>query len=201
LIGARDVNTGKHWSYKQLLVNVKLYNVKHTNIEHIYNLQDLMNNRSKYKASEKEGYVLRILKEDGTDFFVKIKCEDYLNVHRILNSIRSDKMVIQTVINDTQDDLLSIIPNEYKEEINDKLKIIYSYINELKKLTEEAVELCKGYSDDEKERQIWITNNINSLYASCVRKAIRNQPYSFVRENSKLKDMISINRRIFYKNI
>lgn len=199
LIGARDVNTGKHWSYTQLLVNAKLYNVKHTNIEHIYNLQDLMNNRSKYKASEKEGYVLRILKEDSTDFFVKIKCEDYLNVHRILSSIRSDKMVIQAVVNNTQDDLLSIIPNEYKEEITDKLKIIYNYINELKKLTEEAVELCKGYSDDEKERQIWITNNINSLYASCVRKALRNQPYSFVRENSKLKDMISLDKSNFYK--
>jgi hypothetical protein len=110
-------------------------------------------------------------------------------------------MVIQSVVNNTQDDLLSIIPNEYKEEIQDKLKIIYNYINELKKLTEEAVELCKNYSDDEKEMQIWVTNNINSLYASCVRKALRNQSYSFVRENSKLKDMISINRRIFYKNI
>lgn len=199
LIGAKDVNTGRHWSYKQLLTTAKLYNVKHTNIEHVYNLQDLMDNRSKYKASEKEGYVLRILKEDNIDFFVKIKCEDYLNVHRILNSIRSDKMVIQAVVNNTQDDLLSITPIEYKEEVNDKLRIIFNYIKELKKLTEEAVALCKSHSDDEKERQIWITNNINSLYASCVRKALRNQPYSFICENSKLKDMMTLDKLNFYK--
>lgn len=201
LIGARDVCTGRHWSYKQLLATAKLYNVKHTNIEHVCNLQDLMDNRSKYKACEKEGYVLRILKEDHTDFFVKIKCEDYLNVHRMLNSIRSDKMVIQAVVNNTQDDLLSIIPNEYKEEVNDKLRIIFDYIKVLKTLTEEAVSLCKSYSNDEKERQIWITNNINSLYANGVRKALRNQPYSFVRENSKLKDMISLDESNFYKNV
>lgn len=198
LIGARDVDSGRHWTYDELEHYAKLFNLKNITTREQVDLLDVMFEKLKYSAAEKEGWVMHA-KIGEEDFFVKIKCDDYLGVHRILNSIRSDKAIIKAIAENKLDDFMSVVPDEYKSELNTKIQAIFLYISNVKALTCEAVKRCKGYSDDEKERQIWITDNIASPYANNVRRTLRELDCKFLKENDKMEDIINFNFEKFYK--
>jgi hypothetical protein len=124
LIGIRNVYTGQQLSYNEIKDFANRYDVKMTNIE-TTNIKDVLNNISKYKASNKEGWVINI---DG--HMIKIKCDDYVQLHRILDKISSINLIIQNIANDTYDDLISKVPESYKDRVQNIAKLIFDYIKE-----------------------------------------------------------------------
>jgi hypothetical protein len=99
--------------------------------------EEVFNSLDKYKAHEKEGYVLNI-----DEFMVKVKCDDYVNIHRILSNVSSINLIIEKIANDEFDDMISKIPTAYRDRVMKVANLIFNYIKsidkEIKKLYNKA---------------------------------------------------------------
>lgn len=122
LIGVRENNTGKQWSYKEVLQIAKKYNVKLTTDLHKETLDEVLNSLDKYKSSEAEGVVLNI---DG--FLVKIKYNDYVKCHKLISAISSPNLIIQAYADGWIDDLIAKIPKEHYWRIEGLIDILHEY--------------------------------------------------------------------------
>ena len=137
LTGIRNKKTGEEYMYEFTKSIANKYNIPITEIIHS-NLSDILNSLDSKESTEAEGFVMNI---DG--YKVKIKYNDYVLVHKLLFAIKDNgtegfsyKKLFE-IINDNQfDDLISKIPENYKEtliEIHDeiihKLKVIENSID------------------------------------------------------------------------
>lgn len=80
LIGARNIHTGETLPYYKLKEFAKTYNISMTEIEN-HSLNEILGMTNKYKAKEKEGWVLRV-----DDTLYKMKCDDYLKINKLLGT-------------------------------------------------------------------------------------------------------------------
>lgn len=74
-------------------------------------------------AKDIEGYVVRFYNE-GRGTAVKVKADEYVQMHRCLDAIRFEKNIIQLIVNDQIDDLLPTMAE-------DKRKVVMEYQKEL----------------------------------------------------------------------
>ncbi len=122
LIGMRDVFTGNEVSYKSMTKVANAFNVPVVELENEKTLAELVELSNTEDAHEKEGWVLNI---DGHK--VKIKCDDYVNVHKLLDRLSSANVVIKAVATNTFDDLIAKVPKECRAEIEDIAHQIMEY--------------------------------------------------------------------------
>jgi hypothetical protein len=134
LIGMRHKVTGELLPYQVIQEIAKNYQVKST-VTYSGGFEDIQRSLSSYKSSEKEGYVINI---DG--FLVKLKCEDYLNMVALLNETSSSNLVIKCISNNSLDDLLSRVPEGYKESILRDAESVYSYMTKMDAIINSSVE-------------------------------------------------------------
>lgn len=176
LIGIRDKITGIESSYKEILEIANTYKVLSTTIEN-HSLEELLNLRSKFKAYEKEGWVLSI---DG--FKVKFKCEDFLNIHRTYAKKSLSKLLIRSIENGTIDDVLSSIPTIYKKNALDMIEKIYQYIEKETKIINEY------YDKAPKETKIefinFVKNEVPEKYRTNVINLYNNAPLYILRNRA-----------------
>jgi hypothetical protein len=151
LIGIRCVLTGKQLSYKEVKSYADKYNVPMTKIEN-KSFSEIIEEAAKLKSNEKEGWVLNI---DG--HMIKLKCDDYVKLHRVLNKISSINVIIQNIADGTYDDLISKIPENYKDRVNSVAGRIFAYVKDI----HEKINDCynRAPKADKKEYMIWITQN------------------------------------------
>lgn len=124
LIGARDILTGRQLSYREALEFAREYDVASTEI---YNRTfDSLDNDIKTKmCHEMEGFVINI---DG--HFVKLKTDDYTQMHKIISGQISINTIIKAVADDIIDDLIAKVPQTYKWEVTRISNLVYDYIRE-----------------------------------------------------------------------
>lgn len=127
LIGIRNVDTGEEYSYSEISKFSKKYNIKMAQIEDI-KLDEILEKCKTLKSNEKEGWILNI---DGKK--IKIKVDDYVYIHKILDKLSSINLVIRCISNGKFDDLIAKIPDIYRDEILNTSKIIYRYIDKINK--------------------------------------------------------------------
>ncbi len=151
LIGMRNVFTGNQLSYNEVQDYASMYGVPMTKIENRC-FEEIMQDVKRFKSSEKEGWVLNI---DG--HMVKLKCDDYVELHRVLNKLSSVNVVIKNIADGTYDDLISKVPENYKERVNRVAKVIYQYLRSMKEKIEDYY--SKAPKDDRKKYMIWVTEN------------------------------------------
>ncbi len=151
LIGIRNVFDGRQLSYKEIKDYSCKYGVSMTQIEGC-SFEKIMQDAKKLKSGEKEGWVINI---DG--HMVKLKCDDYVDLHRVLNRFSSVNTIIKCIADNTYDDLISKVPDNYIDRINKIAKYIYGYMNSMN----EKIEMYykKAPIDDRKEYMIWVTVN------------------------------------------
>lgn len=125
LLGMRNTHTGEQLSYNQVRNIANNYNIPMVNIEDI-NFEQIIKDCKKYKSHEKEGWVINI---DG--HMIKLKCDDYVQLHKIIDKISSVNVIIKNIADETFDDLISKVPENYKKRVNGIAKIIYAYIEEV----------------------------------------------------------------------
>ena len=141
LLCFRENLTGKLHSYKEMKEIANKYNVLSTDIEY-YTLEELLNIRDKFKANDKEGWVLNI---DG--YRVKFKTEDYLKMHKCFSNKSITKILIKEIADGTIDDFMagcidSIKPIVHEQTLSildfvkNKENIIYSYFNTYKYISD-----------------------------------------------------------------
>ena len=151
LIGMRNVYTGKQLSYKEVKDFAIKYDVPMTKIED-RSFDDIIYDSKRFKSTEKEGWVLNI---DG--HMIKLKCDDYVQLHRVLNKFSSVNTVIKSIADGTYDDLLSKVPENYTGRIRKIARLIYEYMKKIN----EAIDhyYLKAPVNDKKEYMVWVANN------------------------------------------
>jgi hypothetical protein len=163
LIGIRCNLNGKQSSYKEVVDIADIYGIKTTKIFD-KTLDDILKDIKVYSSDKKEGFVLNI---DG--YMVKVKCDDYVQVHKSISSLSSTNGIIKAVADDNFDDFISKIPEAYRDRVVNVANKVYRYIY----FTDLKVNLffneCNQNSKDKKE------------FMSCVDKRVPRDLQGYVR--------------------
>ena len=184
LIGIRNTINGEQYSYKDVLRIANEYGVKTTKL-YDKTLDEVMGELDKYKAHEKEGFVMNI---DG--YMVKIKCDDYVNIHKILSNISSINLIIQKISDDQFDDLIAKVPFSYKDRVLKVANVIYDYINKTDNIVKEIY--SKADKSNKKTFMIWVENNVDKELRGYIRNMYLGNENNYLKKGQglkKLKDM------------
>lgn len=185
LIGIRDVNTGIQLNYRDIKGFSERYNVHMAKIENI-KLEDVLKNMKILKSNEKEGWILNI---DG--HFIKIKCDDYVHLHRLLDKFSSVNVIIENIAEDRIDDMLSKVPDTYKDRITQISDKIINWKNETLKNIDRYYDLAPKTSI--KEFMIWVDNEVPSDIKGYVRNKYKGIKFNVLKRKvegyKKLKDL------------
>lgn len=155
LIGMRSVYTGEQLSYRKVKEVADKYGVKMTELEE-GTLDELIAKTKLAKSNEKEGWVINI---DG--MLVKIKCDDYVNIHRILNKLSSINLVIHSIADGNYDDLVAKVPDIYRPRVTGAAKLIYDYVeNTEKEICDWYARAPKSVKKTRKEFASWVKNSV-----------------------------------------
>lgn len=106
----------------------------------------------KYPAKEHEGWVIRIDQNQGT-FFLKLKCSDYANLHRVISQSLNPRWILESIIDETIDDKIAKIESEeIRRLVNQMLTIFYDW-NEQKR--SDLYALYTSFPDE-----LWIEDEV-----------------------------------------
>jgi len=174
LIGMRNTLTGEQVSYSKVIEIAKKYNVKVVSLEN-KNIDTLLDEMKKFKSYEKEGWVLNL---DG--HYIKIKCDDYVYIHRLLDKVSSVNVVIQSIAEEKFDDLLSKIPDKYKKRVNKIAKLIFDYLRKTKQQIKEYYN--EAPKDSRKDFMIWVDQNVPHELKHYVRCEYLGKEYHLIKK-------------------
>lgn len=152
LIGIRNTLTGEQYSYSDVIKLANKYNVRVVDLES-KTIEQLLEDMKQYQSHEKEGWVLNI---DG--HLIKIKCDDYVNIHRLLDKVSSVNVIIESIAEDKFDDLIAKIPDKYKERVLNISKLIFKYIKDARENIRKYYNLAP--KETRKEFMVWVESNV-----------------------------------------
>ncbi|MBY6838741.1 T4 RnlA family RNA ligase [Clostridium botulinum] len=185
LIGVRNSCTGYQYSYKEIKQISEIYKVEMTNIEAIQ-LDELLKLMKIYKSYEKEGWVLNI---DG--HMIKIKCDDYVHLHRLLDKFSSVNVIIENIAEERFDDMISKVPDNYKDRVLKVANKIIKYKTEIENKINYYYYIAP--KSDKKEFMIWVNNNCTKETMGYVRCKYLNKSFNVLKNSAggykKLKDL------------
>lgn len=161
LIGIRNVLNGYELNYSGVHMIGSKYGVAMAEIEDI-SFIDMLNQMRTFKANEKEGWVLNI---DGHK--VKVKCDDYVKLHRILDKASSVNVIIESIADNKYDDLVSKIPNKFRDRVDEIAELIFKY----KKCVTDKVKEYLSMADksSKKNFMLWVDVNVENRLKGYVR--------------------------------
>ena len=177
LLAIRDSETGLEHSYEFVKYVANEYNVKCVEIEDV-TFDDVLRLMKEYKSTEKEGWVMSL---NGRR--IKIKCDDYVIMHKVLDKISSDNVIIEAVENGTFDDILSKVPDSHKHIIQDKINKIAKYMAIINKKWKAYYKLAPMTSDI-KTFMIWVNENVPKNLQIYVRNMRLNKDISLLKMTS-----------------
>lgn len=185
LIGIRDVKTGYQYSYKEIEDFSIRYAVPMAKIEN-YTLDEILSLCKTIKANNKEGWVMNI---DG--HMLKIKCDDYVQLHRLLDKLSSVNVIIENIAEGKFDDMISKVPNLYKNRVLSIANKISGYVNKT------MLEIDKIYNlapkENKKEFMLWVNQNCSSDIKKYVREKYLGREFNVLKKGvagyKKLKDL------------
>ena len=134
LIGARNTFDGKECNYEDILYLANKYNIK-TTVIFDKKFEDVLNELDSVKSDVAEGFVINI---DG--YRIKLKYNDYVSMHRIINELSSVNLIIKNIADDKYDDFISKVPKEFRNRVEVISKDIFRYINLMTEMTNKYYE-------------------------------------------------------------
>lgn len=173
LIGVRDVITGKQLYYSEVQELAFRYNIEAVKLEN-KTLEQILEEMKVHKSHEKEGWILNI---DG--HFIKIKCDDYVHIHRILDKLSSVNVIIQAVAEENYDDLISKVPEIYRDRINKIARLIMDYVKNTNKEVKRIYNVAP--KENKKEFMIWVDKNAPKEIKAYIRNLYLNKPYNLLK--------------------
>lgn len=115
LFNARNNLTGQEMSVKDLQRLSKAYNVPIVQVYDYQGIDDVLRQLKDFKSDEKEGWVIKCTDRTGKVFRVKVKCDDYVLIHKALSRMVSPNAIIASIDQGNIDDFYSKIPSNYKD--------------------------------------------------------------------------------------
>ena len=175
LIGARNMWNGEQFPYHELQFYGKHYGVKVTSVESV-TMQDVMKLVEEKRSDEFEGWVLNV-----DEHMVKIKCNDYVKIHRVLSAISSVNVIIESIAHETYDDLYAKIPIGHKERVNKVANKIFDYMKQTNHMIDEIYN--QAPKDDRKTFMLWIEANCPKNIIGFVRSKYLGKEYHVLKHN------------------
>ena len=176
LIGIRNSVTGEEYSYKEVNRFANKYSIPTTRVFD-KTLDDVIKELDDKKSNEAEGFVVNI---DG--YKVKIKYNDYVNMHRILSEISSVNLVIKNIADGTFDDMISKVPKAYKDRVMQTANVVFKYIHNTELKIKEYFD--KAPKDDKKEFMLWVESNVPNSIKAFVREKYYGREYNLIKNRS-----------------
>ena len=127
LIGMRNVIDGEEYPYETIKEVSEAFNVPCCKIYQYDTLQEVLEHLNKMTVKDGEGFVLNI---DG--FKLKLKCKDYLQLHRLDDKLSSPNVLIQAYAEGTIDDLYANMTPLMKEKNKDIMDVIEKFMYKMK---------------------------------------------------------------------
>lgn len=177
LIGIRDIKTGRQFSYKDVLDIANQYHVLSTQVFN-KTFEEALHDVKTIKSDQQEGFVINI---DG--FLVKLKMDDYVHIHGILSRISSINLVIKNMADDTIDDLLSKIPDAYRNRVFSVMRVVNRYVEQTNLLVNSYYMIAP--KQDKKEFMIWVDENVPKKFRSYVRNMYLGISNNFLKGSGK----------------
>lgn len=185
LLCMRDVYTGEELDYKEVKEYADKYKIPMTAIENT-SLDKVLEDMKKYKSNEKEGWVLNIDKHR-----IKIKCDDYVHLHRLLDRVSSINVIIQNIADDKYDDMISKIPDAYKNRVQQIANKIFTYRRNVEEQINEYFN--KAPKSSIKEFMIWVDNHCPEEISGYIKSKYLNKKINVLKKGvngyKKLKDL------------
>jgi len=177
LLGMRNVYTGEQLSYTQVKTYADKYKVKMTQIFN-KTFDEVLNDIDKYKSYEMEGYVLNI-----DDHLIKVKMNDYVQIHKILSNISSINLIIKHIADNTFDDLISKVPESYHWRV---MKIANLVLNYIKNTEAEVNTYFKSApKENKKDFMIWIEQNVPKEVRGYVRCKYLDKEFNYIKNGNE----------------
>lgn len=188
LIGIRDVKTGRQFSYKEVSDFATHYGVPMTEI-YDKTFEEILEDVKTIKSDEQEGFVVNI---DG--HMIKVKGDDYVQIHRVLSKISSINLIIESVAENKIDDLISKVPAAYRERVFIVEKIVLDYVKNMEAEVQKYFD--KAPKSDKKSFMIWVESNVPKKYKRYVKNKYLGIENNYIKYGSekcpaykKLKEM------------
>lgn len=182
LISARSCVDGAEMDFDALRGIASLYGSKMVEYYNSENLDSLLSQVDNFTSDKKEGWVVRMRNEDGSDFRTKIKVTDYVLMHRVISKQVSPNSVIEALSRGTYDDFYSKVPDAFKDIVKGFYVETIDYINVREftaekwynQMEKELEEQLENFPDNyaNKIKMVWITENVPKCIASDVRNLV-----------------------------
>ena len=127
LIGARSVIDGEEYSYNVIKDISSCYGIPCCKTYQYNTLSEVLEHLNKMTVKDGEGFVLNI---DG--FKLKLKCKDYLQLHRLDDKLSSPNVIIQAYAEGTIDDLYANMTPLMKEKNKDVMDTIEKFMYKMR---------------------------------------------------------------------
>ena len=167
LIGMRNVIDGEEYPYETIKEVSEVFNVPCCKIYQYDTLQEVLEHLNKMTVKDGEGFVLNI---DGHK--IKLKCEDYLQLHRL----SSPNVIIQAYAEGTIDDLYANMTPLMKEKNKDIMDVIEKFMYKMKhkiNMNLDEIDMMVRFDGTEEENNKKLHKFINEFVDKDVREYVR----------------------------
>lgn len=171
LIGMRSVIDGEEYPYETIKEVSEAFNVPCCKIYQYDTLQEVLEHLNKMTVKDGEGFVLNI---DGHK--IKLKCEDYLQLHRLDDKLSSPNVLIQAYAEGTIDDLYANMTPLMKEKNKDIMDVIEKFMYKMRHKIDmniDKVNTMVRFDGTEEENNKKLHKFINEFVDKDVREYVR----------------------------
>ena len=171
LIGARSVIDGEEYSYNVIKDISSCYGIPCCKTYQYNTLSEVLEHLNKMTVRDGEGFVLNI---DG--FKLKLKCEDYLQLHRLDDKLSSPNVIIQAYAEGTIDDLYANMTPLMKEKNKDIMDVIEKFMYKMKhkiNMNLDEIDMMIRFDGTEEENNKKLHKFINEFVDKDVREYVR----------------------------
>jgi T4 RnlA family RNA ligase len=179
LTGIRRVHDGylmHHFETEAVANDFGIPVVKQENLT----LDEIIRDVKVYKSQDKEGWVLNI---DGER--IKIKCDDYVDVHHLLDSLSSTNVIIELIHHEKLDDVLAKLSPVHQNRVLELSQKITAYASEMNARVEKMYALAP--KEDRKTFMIWVDKNVEKDIKTYLRNKFLNEAYTPLHTGLKYK--------------
>lgn len=177
LLAIRDCETGLEYSYEFVKNVANEFNIRCVEIEDV-TFDDVLRLMKEYKSTEKEGWVMSL---NGRR--IKIKCDDYVMMHKVIDKVSSDNTVIESVERGTFDDMLSKVPESHRNIVKIKVDKVVAFVSYMNKRLNDYYKISPK-DGDRKEFMVWVNNNVPKNLQAIMRNKYLGREVNFLKTDS-----------------
>ena len=141
LLAVRDLSTSKLLSLDETHKIANEFSFPYPDVYSFKDLDEIVELAHNTRGANKEGWVLRIGLPDGNEQMLKIKLDEYFEIHSAFDKVKLS-FVYKHLFEETLDDFMSIANDEQKKKVHEKLAIIDNIRETIK---EESIVLANNF--------------------------------------------------------